>query len=399
MRTAIFALLVVALLLPTASAMTIDLYPHIAGNADAPMNTIAPPEKGGETVRIGIATHSGCASDPAELQHYTDRQYHTWYAYQTQSTIDYDQHERDIQSFPHGLLDNLTIRAADGHVTWFFATRTAPDYAGPTPAVIPQVVVEATLRVDPQSADRVTGADYDEGVLIAQGRIGPIDLYPGATHPGLSTHEVDGETVYGFSFPMTAQGTSIPRGHGMVLRIDAYVDQPLCSEGRMMPDWLLVHSSPGLRPTLRFQADNPLQFYTVHGSVNTEARVTVAASSAFGHADTNMSLVSDLPFTLWGYDDGTYRCHDCGLEPPRWTFTLPTWALADAAAGTYALTLQAQNLAGTATLNQTVWLTLPSGTFCLDEACLEGLSTDKGSPGLPMVVVLGLLALLARRRG
>lgn len=403
MKPVAFAIACLALLAPVASAAPVDLYIHVNGFQDAPMTTAEPSDRWSQTVQLGLATHSGCVSDPADAQHFTDRQYHTWYAYQSPAEVKYDD---GADARPHvlglrGLLTDVVLGDTQPVVQWYMAADSLPRDDLPSgPAILPDFVLDVTWRLGSEISHDNVG--FDDGPLLGRGTLGPFTLHPGVDQAGVTEHMVAGETVYGFTIPLDMKTLDIPREAGedvgFNLRIDAYVDNPLCSDGHVMPDVLKVHTSPGLRPKLSFDVIDPVSITNLHAPTDAGLLMVVQAASPFGHGDVVLTVTSDLPIVLHDFNDGTYDCHShCPPTAPRWTY-----ALVDASslpAGDHPVTITVENRQGTAQTSQTAWVRIADGTatFCPDEACLSSLTSDKGAPGLPVISMILLLAFLARR--
>ncbi len=340
--------------------------------------------------------HSGCVEDPTGVQHFTDRQYHTWYGVVSTGSIDYG--PDGAKFLRGGLTGNLSFEGDQpGRLMFYMAAQTTSAGEDPGKAAIPDLVLEATLREGAQLS--VGNEAYNTGKILAHGSLGPVTIFPGGTAPGVTEHNVDGMTVYGFTLDLAWESLQVSEEESFNLRIDAYVDNPLCMDGEMMPDFLRPHSSHGLRPTLTFGAANAMGLEALHPQfIDKDLVLHVTARSPFGIGDTQVDVVSDVAFQLAAMPT---HYHGHGQTPtPVWSYLAHNvTALPD---GDYPIEILWSNLQGTMGGNMTATLTVEDGaaTLCMI-GCIATTSTDKEAPGVPAMAPLGALAaiaLLARRR-
>ncbi len=392
---ALLALLLVALV-PVTSAAPVDLYLHVDGLQDMAMTTAAPPTEHAETVSAGALSPSGCIRDPLEAQSLTRQQHHTWYAFVQPSIVPYGPGGPD-STHDRGLATDLLLNDVSPTMTWFMAADNLPGDVDGAIAVVPQVVIRATMRTGDDIS--VGNQAFNSGDVVAQGEIGPVDLYPGVDHPGVTQSMVDGVTVFGFSFPLALLATNISAEDAFNLRIDAFVQEPFCQEGKVMPDWLHVHTSAEHRPRLQLDVANPIALVGVHAAfTDGDLHLRVEPASPFGRLDNVIGFDSEAEFEVLFRSNG-YPCHGC-IEINEWTVTIrDVAALPD---GDYAVTITAWNLQQTAHVNVTGVLTVKAGNadFCMENGCLVGQAASKATPGVPLalslLIVVGIA--LARRR-
>jgi hypothetical protein len=168
--------------------------------------------------------------------------------------------------------------------------------------------------------------------------------------------------VYGFVIPMAVAEPTWPAQEGVNLRIDLHVDEPLCGDGRLMPNTVLLHTSPEARPRMQVLVESPLSLtLSTSPAANSTLVVTARVTSPFGAHDVGNvtvrgggpSPVSLVPVA--SPDD--YGGHFDGLRAHERSWT---WHIGDASPGTYTFHATATNLQQTAEAKATE--TVPLGS-------------------------------------
>jgi len=258
-----FLLVVLAVTAPSVQAGTLEnpegsvpaaWYIHLAGLQDAPIHPVPPPLDHTASVTGGVLTNSAtCVPLPplAGMQ----GAWHVYYAYPTLDAVDYRDGEARF-SAQRGLVGDIVYDTAAAFTVHYYLESHGPvPPADALPAVVPQAVVQATLR----TGSEVGAGDepFNTGDVVARGRTAPAMLSPLLDgHPQVEHMSADGRDVYHFAVPMVFEQAEIPAEDSFNLRIDVFIDNPLCDEPQhpsdemLMPNSLRPHSSPEARPRL-----------------------------------------------------------------------------------------------------------------------------------------------------
>jgi hypothetical protein len=285
---AALALAALALALPAASAAPTDLYLHVLGHHDIPMNTQEPPADHALDLSLGVATSTTSCLPPIPGMGLTSQRFHTYYAIPVPGLVMYGLEEGGPRVDSHvqrGLAGNVTLRAAPV-LHWFLSADAAPTGLGSEPAVLPRVVVAGTLRTG--SALSAEEDSYERGEVLASGRTAPATL-AGAMTEGAAWSRVDGRDVYGFELPLAWTAAPVlSSSDSFNLQVEVFVELPGCDEpGRtLMPNSVAVHTSAGHRPRLQLDAEPTLRIASWRVVENATWTAFVAEiSSAWGPYD------------------------------------------------------------------------------------------------------------------
>ncbi len=394
--------LLAVLLLPAASAAPVTLYAHVDGNSDMRLDTQLP-DAAGKAPGLPLLGVSGCVTDPTGQQGFTDRSYNTWYAIGTQGLYNYiNKYGEAGVGFYRGLTGDVVLdEAVQPILTWYVGTGAA-DRGAP---IIPNVVLKATLREGDQLS--VGNKAYNEGAIVAQGRSTPVTLSPMVNDPQVTHHMVDGEHVYGFTVPLTIEQTTIDGAEGYNLRVDAYMDNPVCTEARSAAggDYLALglrpHQSPGLFNQLSLGAMDPLSLEAIHvQQIQQDVIIHVKPHSAFGYDDVLtqdwMRFTGKTPVGE-RYVAPIMHTHS-GDTPPSFSYIWNTTATKH---GVYPFEIHFSNVQQTANITIPGELRLDDDgpKVCFDTGCWAPATENSTVPSLPVLALLGVLGLLARRRG
>lgn len=393
MRTRVLVA-VALLMLPAAQAAPATLYAHLVSNFyDFPMNTQEPDPAFAFDEGVGLATNTLTCVPQTPANGATREDYHTMYGYSSPSLVDYSVvGEGGLpRSFPErGVQADVQLDPAVPMLLHWYLSQPLPGRSSPQgappPMPTPNVVVQASMRV----GDFISVDDraYNEGPLIAQGRSVRATL-AGELSQGVE-HEVVGDyRVYHFVVPMQMQSTLIPRAGGFNVRIDTFVDNDFCSEGTVMPNSVLLHTSPGHRPRLELGVLNPVEVQAVHPQfVGDDLVVHVALLDVWGPynlilASSNLTIqgpgLPETPLELVPERPQQYHGHG----PQSLT---STWILNGTSVppGIYTMRVSAATMQG----GVSTW----EGQFQLGEPALA-------MPGVaPAVLALGLAALATALR-
>ena len=259
---ALLAVGVAACFLPAAQATPVTLFAHVPGpTTDFPMNTQEPPADFAVDAGVGTATNT-LTCLPSQPVADTSQGYHTLYGYSVPSLVEYEfevgGHRRVHPE--RGLAADVNVDPAVPMLLHWYLSEPRPGEAG-APLPVPNVVVEATMRAGESIS--VDDAAYNAGPVLAHGR-STAALLAGELSQGVEWETVDGRPVYHFVVPLTVDEPVIPRATGFNLRVDVLVDNPACDEGAIMPNAVLLHTSPGHRPRLEFGASDVLRLGYIH---------------------------------------------------------------------------------------------------------------------------------------
>ncbi|MHB8632968.1 MAG: hypothetical protein ACYDBQ_03235 [Thermoplasmatota archaeon] len=433
--------LLIVIVAPAAGAATIanptsptptTLYFHVTGSADMPINTQRPPDNwtadGGNT-GIGTVSSSCVPAVPGEA--FTGQEHHTFFGYGSPAFVDYNfvanGHPRIYPE--RGLSFDAHLDPSQPWVVhWYLATQAAGGVPAPgsgvgansAPVVIPNVVVKVTVRTG--EAISIGTTSYDTGDIVAQGETAPLALagplsnqldagkrgYEGYNETG------DGSNVYGFSVPLAIERSVLPK-LGYNVRIDVYVDNPLCNDpggsGYVMPNNVRVYSSAAHRPRMTLAVTDPLRIdyltpaFVAHGI----AVIHAAAESPWGNYDVwpAFALNSTVPPVGFQLYEVVYTsCHCYG--PPQDVASTWLWNFTGHR-GTYDVSATVSNLQFTATAFATASFDVGSGRIdsCSDAqgktTCshtVNALGVVQAAPGAGWgwAALVVAAAVLARRQ-
>lgn len=393
---------------------------HLSQAQDSMLSPLPVPEDLETVLGVGLATHTACA--PLPLQTFTSGQHHTWYAVLTTAEIHYMD---GVPSAPAGSGPGADIRF-DPEVPMelrFFLVTQGPAPGQDAPMIVPQVVLEAQVREG--DAISVDHRALDAGRVVARGQTDPATLSPLLDgHPHVEHTETEDRHIYAFRLPLEWQGEPVvPQQRGMNLRVDAYVEEPACQAGSMMPDWVHPYSGPGMRPQLDFALGDPIRILRLAPQVhNGTLAVQAEVASPWGLLDVGPTTVEtsvDGPSALQPGPimarsgsrvlvEGSTQSESlhCHCHPTDRVEIEQLFDVDGAPDGTYTVDLTATNAAGTATARAQATFDLPGGqrTVCRasgDEAFCQELDAAASKPSpAGLAPILGLLAAWALvRRG
>ncbi len=402
--------LVVLLALPLATAAGIDnptesvesrLYLHIDGWQEVALNPLPPPESFATSDPPSPSGHSLCLQTPGQTL--TDQRYHTWYAVVSPLPIQY--RNNSVESNPQrGIAADLDLDATRGvDVVWFMRAEDA--------VVVPEVVMRATMRGgDTLSVGQVA---MDTGRIIGINETRPATLSPTLDHPDVIVHDAGPETVYEFRLHVPITGDPfITQAESFNLRLDVYIDSPVCDQAYAMPGPVKAHSSPTHRPAIDLALHNPVAIQRVEARLIDEVlELTAQVAAPFGPSDailrTDQGFQIDAAVSLTLPDWGAGRTDGERAYPVLHRTTeyqlRQTWSFAtDGADGTYDVSLQIPTMSGAvarADMPIRVGDVVETCTMLHSGAptCAAHVLHDKQSP-LPLAWTLVVLALATRRR-
>jgi MYXO-CTERM domain-containing protein len=345
---------------PTEAA-PVELYFHLDGFQEFPINTQAPPDSASGDIGPGIlGTSSSCLPGTGA----TGQSLHTMRGFSSPSYVEYGFIEQGmVRLHPErGLSYDVDIEGSPV-LHWFLSTDPglAPE-GGVDPAtlplLVPQAIVEATLRTGGGAGPE--DLRNDTGTLLGSGRSAPAflagPLTPQAS-PEVEYATVDGRPVYHFQVPLTLAAPVIPAAGGFTLRVDTRIDLPACSDGAayLAPSSIKAHTSPAHRPRLSMQVHEAVRIEYLHPQrVGDQVFIHTALNSPFGNYDVNetalrLRLDGPTPATSLRPGDLVQRTHEHGHhteavdQPWIWDYR------ADHAEGAYTIVLEAANDQGSAT--------------------------------------------------
>lgn len=407
MRPAL-VLLVALLTVPAAAAQlgianpadgAATLYFHPVGFRDLPVNTQVPEDDVWQAESsVGLATATlTCLPDTPVTG--LDQGQHTWYGYSTAGYVEYDRRENGRpMTWPERQLGyNLTLDAGVPPVLfWYVATQSGLG-GGDLPIPVPNVVLEATLRVpDDLGVDDVLPASYDTGHVVARGRSAPALLAADASQ-GVEHSMVDGQHVYGFRLPLDLE-TPMVGDRGYVVRIDLFVDNPACSDpqaGAFMPDVVRLFGDPAHRPRITAGALEPLRITDLRPSFNgSTVEVVGTLQSVWGNYDVDegaLLLTVEGPATTLALQPSQVvqltSAHGHHADPVLVTWR---WDRSDAGHGLYWLNFTASNDQATAAAHASAAVRLGP-----DEAYPASVGGSPQAPQRAMPASAAALACLA----
>ena len=368
----------------------------------------------------GLATESlSCLPNPpsggAPFQ-----EYHSWHGYSSPGPVEYhfleDGQPRTAPERQMGYDGNISNPV----LHWFLATTPGLPVGGPAdpdqaPVVVPNVVVEATMRTG--EAISVDDKAYDHGPILAHGRSAPA-LLAADQSQGVVHTMAGGRHVYEFTIPMEVSRAEIGLS-GFTLRIDAYLDNPACSapDREAMPNLVEPFADPQHRPRIELAVSDPVRILSVVPRFTNDSVVVQAtAQSVWGNHDIDVGNTSsydvaahdvdlsvdgpgghrDVPATLVLQRMHEYFHH---ADPVIVDWVLPR---ANLTAGLYWLNLTVSNDQHTASatahasfrLGPDVAYPAPAGGGLPDVAVAKQDAPAVGAP----LALLALALLAARKR-
>jgi hypothetical protein len=372
----------------SATAVPTTLHLYVDPLADFPITPQAPPDGFVVDSGLGLAGSTfTCAPNPPLARPFGDA--HTFRGYAYPAPVE-SSRAGEVRFHPARGVDGDVVLSGEPLVLhWYWAMDPLPGVPGgeQAPLVLPNVVVEATLRAG--DAISVDDAAYDEGAVVASGRSEPATLAgpetQGATYSGVS-----GQAVYEFTVPMQVAAPVIPHEQGFNLRVDTYMVE--CGDGHAMPHAVALHSSPGHRPRLDVALDDPLSG-SLRAEVDGNGTLVLLArpSSVLGLGDVaNVTIAATgpdgRPVALEDRDTVLQGYGPCGPECGNRVMHVYLRALPHAAAGRYNATLSFTNQQGTASWTQSV------------EVAVVPAQAAPATPAIAVGAGLLLAALALRRR-
>lgn len=414
---------------PTGAA-PVELYFHLAGFQEFPINTQAPPDTASGDVGPGtLGSSSSCLPGTGA----TGQALHTLRGYSSPSYVEYGFIQDGVPRIhpERGLSYDINLQG-DPVVHWYLTTDAGlPPEGGLDPAtaplLVPRVTVEATLRTGEDAGPG--NLENDTGTLLGGGRSPTAFLAGPLTpqlSPGIGYAVVDGRPVYGFDIPLTMATDTIPAAGGFTLRIDTRLDLPACSDGNgyLTPSAVKAHTSPAHRPRMSMVVRDAVRIEYLHPQrVGDQVFIHTALNSPFGNYDVDESAVrlrvdGPTPAKSLRAGDLVQRTHEHGHhteavdQPWIWDYR------ADGAQGEYAITLEVANDQGTAAARAVARIAVGdevkvTGCGSLDGAgsgCSEEVQDVAGNPVAPAdapawpllgaaVALLGAARASAQRRG
>ncbi len=416
---------------PTESTPT-TMYIHLNDFQDAPINTQLPDDRYSQAKDLGLTQHSqGCVPNPTGTLLTGD--HHTSYAFSSPGYVNYDVDDGGKPTYHNerGISFDVEMDGAvDPVFTWFLESQYTAGSFDPDPNMIPAIAPAVTVRATIREGDEVSvgSAAYNTGEAIAQGQSDPAYLLADATpeNPHVEYIPHAGKHLYKFSFPLEYEKTTINREESFNVRIDVFMDNPVCNDvytGQyLMPDFVRTHTSPMYRPQFTWNLFNPLVITMLHPQfIGDEMVIHAHVNSPWGNYDVAGDQGdSHGPPRL--VIDGPSRPVNLGLlahvidhvghhghtEPVAlaWSWTS---VQENPAPGIYTVTMEATNDQGTAIAEAVASFELGEGGYpkgavcgfteegqdCSDPASTGGVSQD--SPG-PLLLLPLLAALILRRR-
>lgn len=389
-----FVWMALLLMVPAAGATPTILHLHfVDGFQDGVLSTQPPPA---DLVAInGIAgppTPPECVDVPS-VQTFGG----TWSASASVSGAWYEENQGEpfVQG-KQGSAANITLTSDTASLHWAFTTSTAS-----TTPTLPVAAIVLSAQLWQSRWTFADGEAFLDETLVAEGESGTILVAAEATE-GATYANVDGLAVYDVDIPLAVTQTFLPAGEldsygaGAGLRLVVTASQAIsCPQARFPAD-VAALNVPDHRPAL-FLDVGPTLYHSYLDAqfVGPDLVLHLDLNSAWGKYD-----VGELRATITGPDGTTrnvpligemaQRFHEHSPRDPKFgagpmghTFVLANHSLAH---GTYAVHVEATDLAGTQTWSaQTTFevvapmesLTLPAGVW--------------------FVALVGLAALLRRR--
>lgn len=391
-----------------------QLYFHLIGLNDFPINTQAPDQAYAQTPTKGVTSITSSCLPAGSPVGFAGREEHTSYGYSSPSLVEYnfsDQGHPRVHP-ERGLSYDIQVDPSQPWVlTWYLETQTAPASApgadpNQAPIVVPNVVVTATIR----SGDAITtdGKGYNAGDVLAQGHSDPVTLAgplsdqldAGKAGYAGTNQSADGHWVTGFRIPLTLGAPTIPKKSGYNVRIDVSMDNPACNDpggsGYLMPSLVRTHTSPQFRPGMSLNVLNPVNIPYVHPEpVGDEIVIHTEETSPWGSYDVEAGQVqmhlsgpgiTQDPQHLARAAVSTIHIHgpDAHTKPYQVSYVWD-YKADQAQDGTYTVTMDAWNLQHTAHAHAVA-------TFQIGGPGSNGGGTHTSPAGAVPFLAAGLLA-------
>jgi hypothetical protein len=404
-----------------------------------PINTQLPDDRYQRADGYGVATNTLSCGPEIPGASLLANSYHTWYGYSSPGYVEYDFEEdgRPRYHKERGISFDVDLDTATPMTAyWYLETVTANANLNPSPNVLPTVLPQVVTRVIMREGDDVSVDDeaLNKGKILAQGQTDPVVMSPAVESPQVRYIEREGRHIYEFAVPMKIENARITRDEAYNVRVDVFMDNPVCSNPQypsdqyLMPNNVRAFTGPDLRPRMDLAVMNPLRIEYVHPQfLGDELYIHTSMNSPWGNYDVaetegpyatpgGIELRIDGPSPATGLVQAAFvqRHHDHfhHQEPVDVTWLWPFKA-DRAQNGLYTVTLTVKNDQETATATGIAQFEIGKGLVvgCGDaqlgakEACKEqvqkdGKSPSKDSPGVGFVVILAMLgaALVLRRR-
>ncbi len=426
---------------PNAST-PIQMYFHINGLQDVPINTQKPDDRYASDVPVGLATHSqGCVNDPT-VPALVRGARHTYYGFSSPGYVQYDVDQGGEPRYhpERGISFDVKMDASKPvDFVWYMQGQaTGGDTAGvPVHSLsppLPNVVMRATIREGDQISPGHTA--FNTGEIIAQGQTEPA-LLQGAGTSSPNVNYVgpasNGAPIYEFRVPLEYQRTTIDAMESYNARIDFYMetlpgtcDKPQ-EDNYLMPDFLRVHTSPENRPGFTWHIFNPLRIEYLHPQfIGDDLVLHTSTNSPWGNYDVRGDQTSEdqggLTVTVTGPSVPvsinrvalTARTHEhdhhTEAVDATWVWEYKKDGARD---GLYTVTFSAKNDQETTEAIAVAQFEIGSGKIvgcgnqatgekvdCDETVQKDGAKANQESPGIGFVSVLAVLgaALVALRR-
>lgn len=435
---------------PETSTPT-TLFFHVLNVQDMPINTQTPDDSWVDTSRWGTASTTltcvqALAADPEPTRGSLGQVWHTMYGYSSPSYVEYD-FEQNGQPRTHperGISYDAQFDTSTPFILhWYLESFYGVAGSGPAnpnflPAPVPNVVVEATMKTG--DAISIDDKSYDQGQTIVAGKTNPAILVPfvgakdqsGGDHTQVTYEQKPDRHVWHFQVPLAFEANLIPRSSGFNIRIDVYMDNPLCTDvagkNYIMPNMVAAYTAPDDRPRMEFAVLNPVRLEYLHPQfVGDDLVVHTSMNSVWGNYDVGevnamTPQVTDefIKVTIEGPSPATslakaalvQRTHEHyhHQEAVDVTYVWP-YKTDRAQNGLYTVFVEFQNDAGNAKATGTAQFEVGKGTVIgcggvqeasqrLNDDCAatvqkDGITQTKDTPGLPLVGILAALAAAA----
>ncbi len=279
----------------------IQMYFHINGLQDTPINTQKPDDKYASNVPVGLATHSqGCVSDPT-VPAIARGTRHSYYGFSSPGYVQYDVDQGGEPRYhpERGISFDVKMDGSKPvDFVWYMQGQaTGGDNDGvPVHTLsppLPNVVMRATIREGDQISPGHTA--FNTGEIIAQGQTTATTLQGQGTqgeHVTYVGNHANGAPIYQFRVPLEYQRTSINAMESYNARVDFYIEAlpGVCDDPQgeeyLMPDFLRVHTSPENRPSFIWHVFNPLRIEYLHPQfIGDDLVLHTSTNSPWGNYD------------------------------------------------------------------------------------------------------------------
>ncbi|MEK6985483.1 MAG: hypothetical protein AABX89_03760 [Candidatus Thermoplasmatota archaeon] len=398
--------LLILLVLPAVAAEPTTLFVHTDDwFDDGVLATQEPPEEWIADVGYssGLLTNT-CLPDGLPV---ASPNHQSWTSWSSPTGVRYETNQDgDLYVWgTRGLAANMSL--ASGTLHWYLSTFL--EDAVPSPGansdaelpLVPALRLDTTLYLAPN--DFGLEAPPEGSAAFATGSVGPLTLAADATTG--ANHTMVGERhVYHVAIPLTFTqndldvGTPNSYGAGRAIVLEVSVRHDVAcpaGSGTLKTPTVRAHSSPGLRPRLELEADNPIRLSYQSTRILDDAMVFRAEyNSAWGKYDIDpLSLTLDVKrpdgqtIPVWLASNGTALYHEhsprdrlggAGPLEAAWV-----WNTTAPPPGTYTLAFHAATLDG-----------LHVGTD-IDSFTIDAQPSPDAGPLL--LVLLAGCGLLARR--